>query len=213
MKMMETIVDVRRSARRPSSSRRLHERLERRLARLFEYEERRWPAEPSAAKAILATRRALQRVEFARRTGWRAIEPEALMRVPTVAVAPGVQLARVVCQPLDRADIEARSGWLGGGRPYVAYTHPWCPLPGAWDGKTPFRYRSHLPSPMPARVRRLANEVDERRSLKVIYEASWVEVPAVDPILCVHAHDLLWVVGSWETSAIERWLLSEWADD
>ena len=95
---METIVDVRRSARRPAASRRLHERLERRLARLTEYEERRWRAEPSATKAIAATRRELDRVEFARRTGWRAIDPAALMLVPTVEVEPGIRLARVVCQ-------------------------------------------------------------------------------------------------------------------
>ena len=209
---METIIDVRRSARRPSSSRRSCERLERRLARLTEYEQRRWPAEPSAVAAIKETRRALERVEFARRTGWRAIEPEALMRVPTVAVAPGVHLARVVCQPLDRVDIEARSDWLDE-RPYVAYTHSGCPLPGAWNGETPFRYRSYMPSPMPARVRRLADEVGEPKSLKVLYEASWVESPAVDPILCVDAHDLLWVVDARETSEIERWLISEWADD
>ncbi len=204
---METIVDVRRSARRPAASRRLHERLEKRLARLTEYEKRRWDAEPSATEAIAATRRELDRIEFARQTGWRAIDPAALMLVPTVEVAPGARLARVVCQSLRTPYVEAWST----GTAEVDYSGSYVELPGAWDGESPFRYRSHLPTPMPARVRRLAKEIKEQR-LCVLYEATWVESPALDPILCVYKHDLLWVVDAWETSEIERWLVTEWSE-
>jgi hypothetical protein len=225
---MTTMEAVHRMARRPSGSQRREATLERQIRALERYQAEAWDMEREAKEFSWVRQREcvrrLQVLRHARETRRRAIDPAELAELRTTDV------------PSSESESEFRAAdWLPAVVPlrwdaprtaaipvFVDGVQVGCQLdPGLkrWMVEVPWRrvfgarYETVFPSAVPRRVRRLADSRPEGTDVWVICEPSWVPMVDRDPILTYEFAGLLWVLGAWDMTPLERVVLREYAVD